>query len=61
MRSRWLFAGALLLAWLAALRWGNDVAILLEDDAPSRSHGTPGSGRLENGKRLPSRGENFRA
>jgi len=61
-RKRWLllFAG-LLLAWLAILRWGNDVVIALEDDAPSRSHGTPANGRLENGKRLPSRGENFRA
>lgn len=60
-RKRWLVAGGLLLAWLAVLRWGNDVAIALEDDAPSRSHGTPGNGRLENGKRLPSRGDNFRA
>lgn len=60
-RRRLLLFAGLLLAWLAVLRWGNDVAIALEDDAPSRSHGTPANGRLDNGKRLPSRGENFRA
>jgi penicillin-insensitive murein endopeptidase len=60
-RKRLLLFGGLLLAWLAVLRWGNDFAIVLEDDAPSRSHGTPANGRLENGKRLPSRGDNFRA
>ena len=60
-RRRWWLWVGLLLAWLAALRWGNDVAIALEGEAPSRSHGTPANGRLENGKRLPSRGDNFRA
>ena len=60
-RKRWLLLLGVLLAWLAILRWGNDLAIALQDDAPSRSHGTPGNGRLENGKRLPSRGDNFRA
>ncbi|MBW8310835.1 MAG: hypothetical protein K0M64_02265 [Rhizobium sp.] len=59
--KRLLFIAGLLLAWLALLRWGNDLAILLEDDATSRSHGTPADGWLENGKRLPSRGDNFRA
>ena len=58
---RWLLVAGALLAWLAILRWGNVVAIAFEDDAPSRSHGTPANGRLENGKRLPSRGDNFRA
>lgn len=41
--------------------WGNTVARALESSAPSRSVGTPASGRLENGKRLPTTGPNFRA
>lgn len=43
------------------IRGGNTVARAFEDDAPSRSVGTPADGRLENGKRLPDRGRNFRA
>ncbi|GGA78205.1 hypothetical protein GCM10011521_15700 [Arenimonas soli] len=60
-RKRLLLAAAVLLAWLAALRWGNEIAIALESDAASISHGTPANGWLEHGKRLPARGENFRA
>jgi penicillin-insensitive murein DD-endopeptidase len=48
------------LGWLV-VRFGNDTAIALQADAPSRSIGTPAAGRLEHGKRLPSRGANFRA
>ena len=59
---RWLFAAALFAASAAAaLRFGNDVAIAFETRQPSRSLGTPAAGRLEHGKRLPSRGANFRA
>jgi penicillin-insensitive murein endopeptidase len=54
-------AAVALFAWLAVLRWGNDLAIAFETDAPSVSHGTPADGRLEHGKRLPTRGDNFRA
>jgi penicillin-insensitive murein endopeptidase len=43
------------------IRCGNLVARTFEDDAPSQSFGTPADGRLENGKRLPDRGRNFRA
>ncbi len=61
-RIRWLaiLAAPILLA-LAVLRWGNDLCITLESDAPSRSIGSPSDGRLEHGRRLPTRGENFRA
>ena len=38
---------------------GNDLAIALEDQTPSVSHGTPANGRLEHGKRLPDAGANF--
>jgi penicillin-insensitive murein endopeptidase len=57
----WAFALGLicLLAWAAVLT-GNDIAIAFEEATPSRSFGTPGNGRLEHGKRLPSRGGNFR-
>lgn len=39
----------------------NDLLMAFEDDAPSRSIGRPGSGSLIHGKRMPSRGPNFRA
>jgi penicillin-insensitive murein endopeptidase len=39
--------------------WGNDIAIYFENDQPSTSSGTVADGKLENGKRLPSGGENF--
>ena len=61
-RRRWpWWLGASVLLWFALLRYGNDIAIAFESDAPSRSIGTPADGRLEHGKRLPSRGANFRA
>lgn len=41
--------------------FGNDLARALESDAPSRSIGRVADGRLENGKRLPTSGPNFRA
>lgn len=41
--------------------WGNTVCIALESAAPSRSFGTPSRGRLDNGRRLPTSGSNFRA
>jgi penicillin-insensitive murein endopeptidase len=53
-------AGVAALAWLA-IHIGNDVAIALESPAPSRSTGTASDGALENGKRLPTAGPNFRA
>lgn len=60
-RPRWSIAiFALVALSLIAIDFGNDLAIALERDPPSRSIGTPENGRLENGKRLPSRGRNFR-
>jgi penicillin-insensitive murein endopeptidase len=59
-RWRWRLLTLVAVAFLA-LRFGNTVAIAFESDAPSVSHGTPARGSLENGKRLPSRGGNFRA
>ena len=38
---------------------GNDVLILWQSHAPSQSIGSIANGRLVNGKRLPSRGDNF--
>lgn len=60
-RRRLAWLALLLLAGWLLLRFGNGLAIALQSDAPSRSIGTPASGRLEQGKRLPSRGANFRA
>jgi penicillin-insensitive murein endopeptidase len=49
---------------LVAIGWltvwfGNDLLILFESDAPSRSEGRRDAGRLVHGKRLPSSGTNF--
>lgn len=59
-RWPWILLGLLGIAALA-LRYGNDVAIAFENPEPSVSIGTPASGELRNGKRLPGRGSNFRA
>jgi penicillin-insensitive murein endopeptidase len=59
-RSLLVGTGVLLFGGTALIRYGNDVAIAFESTAPSRSIGTPGNGRLENGKRLPNAGSNFR-
>jgi penicillin-insensitive murein DD-endopeptidase len=59
-RRRLAWAAVALLGGWALLRFGNDLAIVLESDSASRSVGTPAAGRLEHGKRLPSRGANFR-
>jgi len=40
--------------------FGNSFLILFENDEPSQSIGTPSDGKLINGKRLPSAGENFK-
>ena len=49
---------AALAAW-AAVYLGNDAVRLVESDAPSQSVGETNSGRLVNGKRLPSSGPGF--
>jgi penicillin-insensitive murein endopeptidase len=55
-------AVAAAIALLVIAYWfGNAVGIALESDARSRSLGTPSHGRLENGRRLPTEGANFRA
>jgi len=56
-----VLAGLGLFGLVLLLRFGNTVAIALESPRPSRSIGTPAQGELHDGKRLPSRGENFRA
>ena len=58
---RWTAFFATLAVILGILLFGNDLAIALESGAPSRSVGTKAAGRLENGKRLPTNGSNFRA
>ena len=52
---------ALAFGIIAAIMFGNDIAIALESSAASRSIGTKAGGRLEHGKRLPTSGPNFRA
>ena len=54
-------AGVLALSLLSGLLlwWGNEALRALESDAPSQSIGSPSKGRLEHGKRLPTRGTNF--
>ena len=52
-----LLFGALSL--LGACHLGNRAIIMVQSNAPSVSHGTSSSGRLEAGKRLPSSGRNF--
>lgn len=62
LRFRWPWlAGLLMFALVGVLRFGNTLAIAFESAHPSRSIGTPAEGALEFGKRLPSRGPNFRA
>ena len=62
MIRRALYIGGTVIVFACALIcFGNDIAIAFENDAPSRSVGTPSSGRLENGKRLPSGGPNYTA
>jgi penicillin-insensitive murein endopeptidase len=56
-----VLAGLCLLGLVLLLRYGNSLAIALESPQPSRSLGTPARGELQHGKRLPSRGDNFRA
>lgn len=62
LRFRWPWtAGLILLGLIGLLRFGNTLAIAFESTRPSRSIGTPADGELRFGKRLPSRGSNFRA
>lgn len=55
----------ILIVFLASLwgsiHFGNSLFRILESDAPSISHGTIANGSLENGKRLPTKGANFRS
>jgi penicillin-insensitive murein endopeptidase len=52
-----ILAVVLLLA--PVLHFGSDLFRMFESAAPSNSIGTTSDGELENGKRLPARGENF--
>ncbi len=49
------------LAGLFVWQWGNTVLIFFESAEPSQSRGSAAAGSLQNGKRLPTRGQNFRA
>ncbi len=59
MKKNLFFLLLLLLLGFIALKYGNTIFIFFESDEPSQSIGTPASGSLINGKRLPTRGENF--
>jgi len=61
VRSCLILVGGAGLLSLALVWCGNGLIRLLENDEPSVSRGTPSSGSLENGKRLPSGGRNYRA
>jgi penicillin-insensitive murein DD-endopeptidase len=62
LHFRWPWrAGLVLLGLAGLLRFGNTLAIAFESERPSHSTGTPTHGGLQHGKRLPSRGSNFRA
>jgi penicillin-insensitive murein DD-endopeptidase len=61
MRRFLLVTGTLGLLFALWVYFGNDIARALESDTPSISYGTPDSGSMENGKRLPTSGSNFRA
>lgn len=49
-----------LLAFGGALLWGNDLIAALQGEDASVSHGSTSRGSLEQGKRLPSAGPNFK-
>ena len=49
----------ILLSAVIAFYFGNDLMIYLENNSNSQSIGTPASGELINGKRLPNSGDNF--
>lgn len=53
-----LSIGLVCLIWMV-IYFGNDVLILFESDDPSVSIGNVADGKLINGKRLPSSGDNF--
>jgi penicillin-insensitive murein endopeptidase len=53
--------GALTGLLLLVVWFGNTVLIAVENPDPSRSTGSPASGKLQNGRRLPTSGTNFSA
>ena len=59
MKNKLFFLLLLVLLGFIALKYGNTIYIFFESDEPSQSIGTPANGSLINGKRLPTRGENF--
>ncbi len=59
-RRPWL-PGIILGLLIGFVYFGNDLFLKFESTTPSRSFGTPGSGRIENAKRLPTSGPNFEA
>ncbi len=61
MRRFLLVSVTITLLLALSIYFGNDLARALESDAPSVSYGTPDSGSMEHGKRLPSAGPNFSA
>jgi penicillin-insensitive murein endopeptidase len=58
-KLRWFIL--LLLLFLLAVRYTNDVFIYFENSRPSESSGPINNGRLVNGKRIPLKGKNFEA
>lgn len=56
-----LVTAGLVFSSSAWIWFGNDLARRFEDSTPSRSQGTTNDGWLEHGKRLPTKGQNFRA
>lgn len=56
-----VFVGILGGLFIAFVLFGNELFLEFEPPTPSRSYGTPRSGRVENAKRLPTEGPNFEA
>lgn len=61
MTRRGLSTLALLAGILLFVYFGNDLLRCFESDKPSQSYGSPGNGRIEYAKRLPTSGPNFRS
>ena len=58
-KGRYRYVTLSIIALFLILRVFPNLLLIGENDQPSKSFGTPGNGRLENGKRVPFSGDNF--
>lgn len=59
LKGRYRFVFLPIIGLFIILRIFPDLLLIGENDAPSKSIGTPKNGQLENGKRVPFSGKNF--